>query len=294
MMSRYTKKVIISYDADEAGQKAAMRAIKMLTDVGLDVTILKIPDAKDPDEYIKHNGAEKFKRLLEGSKTKFDYNMDNILSRYDISVSAEKIKALKELIKLISDTYSLAERDVYIQIVAKALSVDSKSIKADVDKAVAAQNRARKREESEKVKQDTIGYNDRVNPDYVKAPAVAKNEEHVLGLLLIYPEHRKTVFDGGLLNEECFLTELNKRIFKLISEHRDDDPMIFANEGFSEEEIGRMARMKHSRTGLLNDHGVLIDAINSLRLAVEKKTFAATASYDALNALINKRQDEKS
>ena len=294
MMSRYTKKVIISYDADEAGQKAAMRAIKMLSEVGLDVTILKIPDAKDPDEYIKRNGADKFRRLLEGSKTKFDYNMDNILSRYDVSVSAEKIKALKELTKLISDTYSSAERDVYIQVVAKTLSVDAKSIKADVDRALAAQYRARKREESEKVRADAVGYNDRVNPDFAKAPAVAKNEEHVLGLLLTYPEHRKKVFEEELLDDACFFTELNKRIFRLISDHRDDDPMMFANESFTEDEVGRMARMKHARTGLSNSTEIFLDAVRSLKTAVEKKSFEKTVSYDALNKLINKRQDEKS
>jgi DNA primase len=294
MMSRYTKKVIISYDADEAGQKAAMRAIKMLSEVGLDVTILKIPDAKDPDEYIKHNGADKFKRLLEGSKTKYDYNMDNILSRYDVSVSAEKIKALKELTKLISDTYSSAERDVYIQVVAKTLSVDAKSIKADVDRALAAQYRARKREESEKVRADAVGYNDRVNPDFAKAPAVAKNEEHVLGLLLTYPEHRKKVFEEELLDDGCFFTELNKRIFRLISDHRDDDPMMFANESFTEDEVGRMARMKHARTGLSNSTEIFLDAVRSLKTAVEKKSFEKTVSYDALNKLINKRQDEES
>jgi DNA primase len=84
MMSRYTKKVIISYDADEAGQKAAMRAVKMLSDVGLDVTILRVPGAKDPDEYINTYGAEKFRQVINESKTKFEYHMENILSKYDI------------------------------------------------------------------------------------------------------------------------------------------------------------------------------------------------------------------
>ena len=296
MMSRYTKKVIISYDADEAGQKAAMRAIKMLSEVGLDVTILKIPDAKDPDEYIKHNGADKFKRLLEGSKNKFDYNMENILSRYDISVSAEKIKALKEMTKLISETYSSAERDIYVQVVAKTLSVDPKSIKADVYRELAAQYRARKKEESERIRADAVGYNDRVNPDFAKAPAVAKNEEHVLGLLLTYPEHRKKVFDEGLLDEDCFLTELNKRVFRLIRDHWDDDnPMAFANESFTTDEVGRMEHMKLSRKALNNNSTeILLDTIRSLRAAMEKKALASANSYDALYKIINNRQDEQS
>ena len=220
MMSRYTKKVIISYDADEPGQKAAMRAIKMLGEVGLDVAILKVPGVKDPDEYIKANGVDKFKRLLESSKNKFDYNMENILSRYNLDVSGDKVKATKDLVKLISETYSSAERDIYTQVVAKVLGVDSKSLKNDVDRVIAQNYRAKKREESEKVKQDAIGYSDRVNPDFIKAPSVAKNEEHVLGLLFSYPEHQKKVFDNGLLSEDDFYTELNKRLFKFLLENK--------------------------------------------------------------------------
>ena len=63
VMSRYTKKVIISYDSDEAGQKAAARAIQLLSEVGLDVAILKVPGSKDPDEYIKTYGADKFREV---------------------------------------------------------------------------------------------------------------------------------------------------------------------------------------------------------------------------------------
>ncbi len=293
MMSRYTKKVIICYDADEAGQKAAMRAIKMLGDVGLDVTILKVPDAKDPDEYIKKFGHDKFKRLIEGSKNKFDYNMENILSKYDITVSAERIKALRELTKLISETYSSAERDVYIQIVSKTLSVDPKSVKADVDRVLAATRRTRKKEESAKIKQEAIGYSDRVNPDYIKAPAVAKNEEHVLGLLLSYPEHRRRVFENELLTEVNFLTDLNRKIFLHIrnSYFSGEDPFVAVNASFSEEEVGRITKMKISRMGLFNGDDALSDSIASLRASVEKKNAESTKTIDELQNLINKKRD---
>ena len=296
MMSRYTKKVIISYDADEAGQKAAMRAIKMLGDVGLDVTILKIPDAKDPDEYIKANGKDNFKRLLEGSKSKFDYNMENIISRYNLDVAADKVKAMRELVKLISETYSSAERDIYIQVVSKKLAIDTKSIKADVDRAIAAQYRARKREESEKVKQDAIGYSDRVNPDFIKAPAVAKNEEHVLGLLFSYPEHRKAVFDGELLTEDDFFTDLNRRLFVFLRDkyQNGDDSFAEINEIFSEEEVGRVARMRVLRMQLSNGDEVLKDSIRTLKSVVKKKKSEATASIEDLNKLIKDKQENDS
>ncbi len=294
MMSRYTKKVIICYDADEAGQKAAMRAIKMLSEVGLDVTILKIPGAKDPDEYIKSNGAESFKKLLEGSKTKFDYNMENILSRYDVNIPQEKIKALHELEKLVSETYSSAERDVYIQLVAGAMAADPKSIKQDVDRMVGAAIKKRRREESDKIKQDTIGYSDKVNPDYIKAPAAAKNEEHVLGLLLLYPEYRKLAIDKDMLSEDDFFTELNKNIFSYLKNAclSGDESLIDINEKFSEDELGRIMRMKVARMNLSNSVDVFEDSIKALRNSVRKKTSQDAPTFANLEKILNlKRQN---
>ncbi len=293
VMSRYTNKVIICYDSDEPGQKAAARAIKILDDVGLDITVIKIPEGKDPDDYIKANGADKFKRLIEGSKSRFDYSMDNILAKYDINASGDKIKALRELTKLISETYSSAERDVYIRVVAEKLSIDPKSVKADVDRALAVKYRAHKKEESAKVKQDMIGYSDKVNPEYAKAPLVAKNEECLLGMLLLYDEHRKKVFDGELIFDKDFFTELNRRIFVHIREafYSGDDPMSSVNESFTEEEIGRITRMKISRMGLLNSEEVLMDTISSLRASVEKKSAEKVNTIEELEILLNKKRD---
>ena len=292
LMSRYTKKVIISYDADEAGQKAAMRAIKMLGDVGLDVTILKVPGAKDPDEYIKKFGAEKFKNLLSQSKSKFDYNLEIILSKYDINLAQDKIKALHESERLISETYSSAERDIYIQTIAKLFGIDNKSIKTDVDRLISRANYARKKDESNKIKQDAVGYSDRVNPDYIKAPAAAKCEETLLGLLLMYPEHRKAVFEQQLLTEEDFFTDLNRRIFDYLKNSyiNNNDSHLDMDEIFSPEERGRMTRMKHTRMELAeNGTQVLVDSIDKLRRAVQKKKNEKNDSLDNLYKLLEQK-----
>ena len=295
MLSRYTKKVIICYDADEAGQKAAARAIKMLTEVGLDVTILKVPGAKDPDEYIKEHGAEKFKQLLTDSKGRFQYSLDNILSRYDINIPQDKIKALHETEKLISDTYSSAERDIYIQSAAKIFGVDAKSIKSDVNAIIGKANREYKKNEANKIKQDTIGYSDRVNPDFIKAPAVAKNEENLIGLLLLYPEHRKGVFEGGLVTDEDFFTDLNRRVFEYMrtAYFENGDSHSDLNEHFSADEVGRIMRMKIGRMQLTdNGDAVLRDSIDSLRSSMRKKASQQTNTYEGLNKLLaNKRKD---
>ena len=292
MMSRYTKKVIICYDSDEAGQKAAMRAVKLLSEVGLEVTILKVVGAKDPDEYIKKYGKDKFKQLLSQSKSKFDYNLENILTKYDINLATDKIKALHEVEKLISETYSSAERDIYIKTASGIFALDFRSIKTDVDRLVARANRAMKKEESNKIKQDAIGYSDRVNPDFIKAPAVAKQEENLLGLLLRYPEHRKRVFEGNLVCEDDFITDLNKRIFIYLKEayFNGSDSHFDIDERFTPDECGRMNRMKIARMALSeNGDDVLSDCIDKLKSSVRKKRLEKNVSVDDLKRLIEQK-----
>ena len=290
MMSRYTKKVIISYDADEAGQKAAQKAMKLLGEVGLDVGVIKVPGAKDPDEYIKTYGKEKFAEVISASKSKFEYNMDSILSKYDVNLPQDRINALTELERLISQVYFKAERDIYIQTVSEKLKVDLKSVKEDVEKLARRQQLANKKNESQKVKQETAGYADRVNPDFAKAPAVAKNEENVLGLLLLYPDHRKIVFQDNMLSADDFYTDLNRRVFEFIKHSYEtgasgvDD----VNEAFSPEEVGRITKMKVMRMSLEeNGTSVLRESIDSLKGAMQKKVAEKVSTIDDLNKLIN-------
>lgn len=294
IISRYTKKVIISYDSDEAGQKAAMRAVKLLSEVGLDVVILKIPGAKDPDEYIKNLGADKFRQVLNESKGRFEYSMDNILAKYNITISAERVKALNELEKIISEIYSAAERDIHIQTVSKTLGVDSKSIKTDVERIISKNIKEYKQKESKKMQQDSLGYSDKVNTDFIKAPAVAKNEEAVLGLLLLYPEHRKTVFEGAMLTDADFFTDFNKKVFSYIeSSYHRDDTMLDMNDAFTSDEVGRITKMKISRMQLTdNGADVLESCIQNLKSSIDKKKSEKTNTYEGLQALLNKKRQE--
>ena len=293
VMSRYTKRVIISYDSDEAGVKAATRAMKLLEEVGLEVNVLSVPGAKDPDEYIKKFGVDKFKQIINGAKSKFDYSLDAILSKYDIALPQDKINALAEVEKLISEVNSMAERDVYIHAVAKKFEVQAASIRADVDRIVSRRERDYKRSQSQKIKQEAAGYSDRINPDFLKAPAVARNEETVLGLLLLFPNHRKKVFTEQLLSVDDFMTDLNKRIYSYIERayNDGDDNLITINDEFTQDEIGRISRMKIRRMELsANDDSVLLECIENLRKSVDKKVSEKADTIDKLNEILSKKR----
>lgn len=294
VLSRYTKRIIISYDADEAGQKAAKRAMQLLSEVGLEVNVLNIPDAKDPDEYIKKYGKDSFAHLLKNTKSKFEYNVEGVLGKYNLELPQDKINAIVDIEKLISEVYSSAERDIYIHAVAKRLSVDPKSIKDDVERIVARRLREGRRAEEKRIKETTAGFSDRVNPDYVKAPAIAKNEENVLGLLLLYPDKRKIVFEDKLLSADDFCTEFNKRIFGFIetSYRAGDDSLEWLNENFTPEEAGRVMRMKINRMALSSsDDAVLYDSIDALKRSVLKKEAVKINTFEGLDAILKRKRD---
>ncbi len=289
LMSRYTKRVIITYDADEAGQKAAVRAMGMLGEVGLEVSVLKIPDAKDPDEYIKKFGKDKFRSLIENSRSKFEYNMERILSKYNVEFPQEKINALGELVELISTFYSEVERDVYIQAVSKQLDVPFSGVKNDVNRRVKQKNNRFVKEENQKAVRAAQGLSDKVNPDFAKAPSVAKNEESVIGLLVLFENHRKKVFEGGLLTEGDFYTDLNRRIFIYLRDCYKEGIAPNLDENFAPEEVGRITKMKLTRMDLTeNGDAVLMEAIESLKASMQKKNAEGTSTMDALASLIDR------
>jgi DNA primase len=296
IMSRYTKKVIICYDADEAGQKAALRAIGLLSEVGLDVSILKLPGAKDPDEYIKKYGADSFRGLLSASKSRFEYNLDRILDKYNLAVPNDKVKALHEVEKLISETNSSAERDVYINEVAPKFGVDKASVKADVEKIRDQRARQFKKDESSRVKQDMIGYYDKVNPDFIKQPALARAEESLLGLLILHPEHLKTAIEKEVVPADDFYTDLNRRIFETLLEcfYEGFDFGLIKNERFTPDEVGRIMKMQISRMELSNNGDeVLYDLASALKNARLRESSQKTSTFDGLSSLINSLKNNK-
>ncbi len=293
LMRNYTKQVVICYDSDEPGQKAAQKALRVLGEVGLDVRVIVIPGSKDPDEYIKTFGAEKMRDVINNAKAEFEYKMDNILSKLDINLAQDKVKAIQLLENEISNIYSQAERDIYINIVATYFSIDQASVKADVERMIKARVKAQRSDTAEDARKTLLGYQDRVNPDYARAPAVARHEETVLGLLMLYPEHRKKVFEGKLLVPDDFFTSLNKRIFEYVSQTYYDEAPGDINEIFTPEEVGRITKMKLARMNLLNNgDDVLLESINALKSSMLKKSVTACTSIDEMNDIIKRLRSD--
>lgn len=292
IFAKYTKKVVICYDSDNAGQNATQKAIRLLGEVGVEVRILKLSCAKDPDEYIKKYGAESFSRVLGESKTGFDYNVDKIISSHDITLVEEKVKAASEVCALIARVYSKVEREIYVHRAAELLELNAESLSSDVERI---RRRLEKEEKSAQSKEALLSIKhigDRVNNDAAKHIAATANEEVILGLMLIFDDFRAEVVNGNIeLLPEDFVTELSRRIFEKMCELEKSEggfSKAMLGQYFSVEEMGRIEKIEMDRRMLSkNDKSVFISCIQGLKAEREALTEQNDPFWD-----LKKKQEE--
>ncbi|MBE6690390.1 MAG: DNA primase [Ruminococcaceae bacterium] len=301
LLARYTKRVLINYDSDAAGQKATHKAMALLDQVGLEVRVLKLTGAKDADEYLKQFGADAFRTIIEQGSTGFAFKMDNVLAHNDVAQADGKIRAARELAEIIAAVGSGVERELYIADVSKALGISKESIANDVKRFMSREYRQQKEKEHRDLLLSARNFGDRINPDAAKDPAAAAAEETILGLLLCCPEHRKSVISGQTVLEiEDFFTDFGKRVFRAITDMESSESgFVFSalNELFQPDEVGRMVRMQQDRERLqINDDTVLNAAVEALRQSRRKRESRQSgdwmAEIERRRAAMKKKQEK--
>lgn len=297
IMARYTKQVIIAYDGDSAGQRAAGRAMDIFARVGLDVRVLRITDAKDPDEYIRKFGTDAFARLLKGSSTGFSYRLDGVLNRYNIKEPEDRIKAAAELCGMVARVWSSAEREVYLQAVSERLGLPIDSLRRDVERAQARIQRDRHQSEARAARMSALALDDRVNPEAAGNIRAAAAEDTVLGLMLLYEEHRRAVREGAVsLTADDFVTAFNRRVFEAIMELEDSDggfSTAVLGEQFDPDEMGRLAKLAQARRNLSeNGQSVLKAAVRTLQDEKNAVTKDDAPPEDSLERLLEKKRQK--
>ena len=278
LMAKYTKQVVICYDSDEAGQRAANRAMALLTEAGLDVRVLKMAGAKDPDEYIKTYGASGFAQLLKKSQTGFEFKLTGVLARYNIGEPDQKIKAASELCNIVAEVSSAAEREVYVNEVAQRLGLSADSLRSDVEYRRKRLFAEKRQKESREAQMAAMGVGDRINPQAAGSVQATAAEEAILGLLLVYEEHRNSIVRGTVsLCVDDFYSDFAKRVFTAIMEQQTgEDGFSFSllGEQFDPDEMGRLVRCQQKRCALSeNGTSVLRASVEALRK--EKERLAA-------------------
>ena len=134
LISHYTREVIIAYDSDGAGKKAAQRAIGLLDKLDVKVKVLSMSGAKDPDEYIKTKGADAFRNLLDKSENHIDYRLQTVTDKYDLSVDEQKVAFLKEASDMVARLPGPVERQVYAIRIAGMAGVSNDVVVQEVER----------------------------------------------------------------------------------------------------------------------------------------------------------------
>lgn len=291
LLSRLGKKeVVLSYDSDAAGQNASSRAINLFANVGLHARVLKIDGAKDPDEFIKKYGGERFKDIIDKSGGAIDFQMDKLLAGLDIYTDDGKAQYLKRAVPFLAEMRDPIDRAVYISKAAKLTGIPQESIASEVDRQLKINSRKAKNEEQKALSRPM---RDNVNPDSVKLPKEEKAERGIICFLFHNPEKLSKL--QSMLKAE-FVTALNKRIYEFLVNvcQSGSQPDLSAfNEEFNGAEMGRIREIVEDKTFAYNKDA-LNDFINVLNNYKDHTNEKSAADWDKDELLaFQKRLKEK-
>ena len=287
LLSRYTEQVVLIYDGDEAGQNATQRAIPILEKAGLQVKVLKMRDAKDPDEYLKKFGADRFRILLEESANRVEYQLNAILKKYDLRDDEQKVQYLQESAGLIGSLSSAVQREVYGGRVAEAAGISEDAMRLEVNRAL------KRRTYQEKKKQEKIDLSPARNLQ-PKEKSIrysnlrsARAEEMIIAQVLREAALFAQIPD---LQPEIFSSEFLGRAFRQLRDryHQGLDVSLGGLSDFTAEEMSRLAGISQQQ-GPVNERS-LLDCANIIREEYQK---SQTKTEDDLMRFREKLQKSK-
>jgi len=187
LLSRYTNEVIIAYDNDGAGIKAAQRAIGILEKLDLKVRVLQMSGAKDPDEFIRLKGAPAFRNLLEASENQLDYRLRQVREKYDLSAPDQKVAFIKEAADLLAGLPGAVERQVYAMRAAEIAGMKAEIVTDEIERRRKALiKRAHGSELREQTRPERQRQPEEKGSRYAD-PGSAMAEEGVIRLLYLEP-----------------------------------------------------------------------------------------------------------
>ena len=268
LLSRYTEQVVLIYDGDEAGQNATKRAIPILEKAGLQVKVLQMRDAKDPDEYLKKFGADRFKLLLEESSNRVEYQLNAIRRKYDLRDDDQKVKYLQECAGLISTLSSSVQREVYGSRVAEAAGISAEAMKLEVGRAFKRRVYQEKKRQEKKDLSPARNLQPQgrsIRYDNLKS---ARAEEEVLSQILREPALFQEIPE---LKPDYFSSVvLGKAFSQLYDRYRQGlEVSLSGLADFTSEEMAHLARIAQQKSGPVNHQG-LADCARTIREEYQK------------------------
>jgi len=230
ILKKHSEEVIIAYDSDAAGQAATLRGLEILEEAGCNVKVLIIPEGKDPDEYVRNNGPEKFKNLIDRAISLLDYKIRVRRNMHNLDTVEDKLKLLNGIADILAEHDNPIERELYAKDYAQKYGISYESLQEEVNRRISRRNRAG-------------DYSASVREGRGRSLAVRRDEE---------TDTRYSELEHMLIVILC----QENRLFKLISEK-------YGLESYKDRKAGEIARKLYRKLEE-NDGCVLAELVSDM------------------------------
>ena len=293
LISKYTQNVVIAFDSDGAGVRATDKATKLLEQVGVNTKVLQIKGAKDPDEFIKKYGPERFEMLINGSKNPTEFKLLKLKQQYDLSDVNQKMLYSKEAIKIIASLNSEIEQQVFLTSLAKEIDVPVESVRFEVKRTKRQRDYNYKKQALNKEIDNISGSFDSVNKQRRSNLKSARAEEQLIALIAKNPDLYEYI--SNEISPDDFVTDFNKRVFKFymdkLKENEVVDTVLLSNN-FSGDELSKIIYILNCQTMSQNFKLQAKQCIETI-LSGKKPENIKELTAEQINNLIKNKFKEK-
>ena len=260
LLRNNTEQIILSYDSDEAGQTAKVRAMEILQNMGCDIRVLQMEGAKDPDEYVIKYGNARFQNLVDKAISVIEFKVKILRQSLNLESTNDKIKFLNEIAKLISKIDNSMEREVYIEKIAKEYDVSKEAIYAEVNKLTYKESK------DEKVlgkPKPVVRHIEKKEMDNV-SEATKRRENTVLAILLSGDRNIYEIIKQNITIED-FKYEIDKKIAQKVYEEFENGNSNINSiiDDLSEEEQNHITMIMAEDYGIDDVEKAIDDIIQS-------------------------------
>ena len=228
LLKRYANVVYVCYDSDEAGQKAALKAVDILTGSGNSVKVVTFTGAKDPDEFILKRGCEAFKECIKKSVSAIEFKIMKERLRYDLTDINEKISFVNEAALILSSVENTIEREAYIKSIAKETDISEKSITSEINKIIFGKSKkelAKKERIINNVKEEV-----RIVSDIAEKQNSGTYKTERMLLNVMFFDDKAFNYAKENAEEALFSGDIHKQLFKAIINYKKEEGMNQASE----------------------------------------------------------------
>ena len=297
LIGEYADEVILSYDSDEAGQKAAARSLELFAPSPARVSVLNIPGAKDPDEFIKKFGRDRFEMLLNSTANATEFKLAKIRAKYDIATDKGRLDYIKEALALLAGHISPTEREVYAGRLAEETGISRGAIQTQLQGAVRRAEQTARRRRQQQLAGEGVAASIKVPYDLggSKALGLANAEQQLVAAMLKDPavirKVRAKITPGEFLLPE--MQQVCSAIFALDSQGAAVS-LSALGAVLSEQDLAQLAQLLARNADLnLTDQDIEM-FLARIRKSLPKSSKAGSMSADELQNYLQSLQKEKS